>query len=114
LAPDAITTLAEKGLPDWVIQAQVGHVAPEMMKTYSHVRRQALNQAADALEPTAAAPAVPPPQPSVAQQPRTHEERVVSQSVPQSAAGRGRVLRFSRNIGSPHWTIFELGSSTRL
>ena len=25
----AITTLAEKGLPDWVIQAQVGHVAPE-------------------------------------------------------------------------------------
>jgi integrase len=28
----AITTLAEKGLPDWVIQAQVGHVAPEMMK----------------------------------------------------------------------------------
>jgi hypothetical protein len=25
--------LTEKGLPDWVIQAQVGHVAPEMMKT---------------------------------------------------------------------------------
>jgi integrase len=46
----AITTLAEKGLPDWVIQAQVGHVAPEMMKTYSHIRREALNQAAAALE----------------------------------------------------------------
>jgi len=28
----AITTLPEKGLPDFVIQAQVGHVAPEMMK----------------------------------------------------------------------------------
>ena len=28
---------------DWVIQAQVGHVAPAMMKTYSHIRRQALN-----------------------------------------------------------------------
>lgn len=41
-------------LPVWVIQAQVGHVAPEMMKTYSHIRRQALNQAADALEPTGA------------------------------------------------------------
>jgi len=41
----AITTLAEKGLPDWVIPAQLGHVAPEMMKTYSHIRRQALNQA---------------------------------------------------------------------
>ena len=25
----AVTTLAEKGLPDWVIQAQVGHVAPD-------------------------------------------------------------------------------------
>ena len=49
----AITTLAEKGLADWVIQAQVGHVAPTMMKTYSHIRRQALNEAADALEPTA-------------------------------------------------------------
>lgn len=47
----AVTTLCEKGVPDWVIQAQVGHVAPEMMKTYSHVRRQALNQAAAALEP---------------------------------------------------------------
>lgn len=47
----AITTLAEKGMPDWVIQAQVGHVAPEMMKTYSHIRREALNQAAAALEP---------------------------------------------------------------
>jgi integrase len=49
----AITTLAEKGLPDWVIQAQVGHVDPQMMKTYSHIRRRALDEAAAALEPTA-------------------------------------------------------------
>ena len=48
----AITTLAEKGLPDWVIQAQVGHVDPKMMKTYSHIRRRALDEAALALEPT--------------------------------------------------------------
>jgi len=48
----AITTLAEKGLPDWVIQAQVGHVDAEMMKTYSHIRRRALDEAAAALEPT--------------------------------------------------------------
>ncbi len=41
----------EKGLADWVIQAQVGHVAPAMMKTYSYIRRQALNEVADALEP---------------------------------------------------------------
>src|SRR4030095_13733161 len=62
----AITTLAEKGLPDWVIQAQVGHVAPEMMKTYSHIRRQALNQAADALEPTATGTSAPPHAPASA------------------------------------------------
>jgi len=48
----AITTMAEKGLPDWVIQAQVGHVDSQMMKTYSHVRRQALNEAAAALQPS--------------------------------------------------------------
>src|SRR5262245_28456748 len=55
----AITTLAEKGLPDWVIQAQVGQVAPEMMKTYSHIRRQALNEAAAALEPSNAPTGAP-------------------------------------------------------
>lgn len=43
--------MAEKGLPDLTIMAQVGHVSPAMMKTYSHIRRQALNQAAAALEP---------------------------------------------------------------
>ncbi|HEY0080673.1 MAG TPA: site-specific integrase [Pyrinomonadaceae bacterium] len=48
----AITTLAEKGLADWVIQAQVGHVDPQMMKTYSHIRRRALDEAAAALEPS--------------------------------------------------------------
>lgn len=66
-------SVAEKGLPDWVIQAQVGHVAPEMMKTYSHIRRQALNEAADALEPNAHVPAA---QPTL----RTHRARVMSQS----------------------------------
>ena len=47
----AVTTLAEKGVPDEVIRAQVGHVSPDMMKVYSHIRRQALDQAAAALEP---------------------------------------------------------------
>ena len=41
---------------NWV-QAQVRRVAPEMMKTYSHIRRHALNEAAAALEPTASQPA---------------------------------------------------------
>lgn len=47
----AVTTMAEKGVPEQTIMAQVGHVSPQMMKTYSHVRRLALNAAADALEP---------------------------------------------------------------
>ncbi len=48
----ALTRLAEKGQPDWVIQAQMGHVSPAMMRTYSHIRRKALDEAAAVLEPT--------------------------------------------------------------
>jgi hypothetical protein len=48
----AVTTMGEKGLPDLTIMAQVGHVAPQMLKHYSHIRRQALNVAAAALEPS--------------------------------------------------------------
>jgi len=113
----AVTTLAEKGLPDWVIQAQVGHVAPEMMKTYSHIRRQALNQAADALEPTARRSAKPPaaagkrptvrttPRPAVREveprvagavnEPAARPRRVMPHSVSQNGRSRGRVLNFA-------------------
>jgi len=45
-----VTKLAESRQSDWVIQAQVGHVDATMMKTYSHIRRHALNQAADILD----------------------------------------------------------------
>jgi hypothetical protein len=39
--PDtALTTLAEKGVPDWVIRAQFRHVSPVMMAVNSHVRRR--------------------------------------------------------------------------
>ena len=48
----ALTRLAEKGQPDWVIQAQMGHVSPAMMRTYSHIRRKALDEAAAVLEPS--------------------------------------------------------------
>ncbi len=48
----AVTVMAEAGLPDQTIMAQVGHISPQMLKTYSHVRRLALNAAAAALEPT--------------------------------------------------------------
>jgi integrase len=48
----AITVMAEAGLPDQIIMAQVGHISPEMIKRYSHIRRQALNAAAAVLEPS--------------------------------------------------------------
>jgi integrase len=102
----AITTLAEKGLPDWVIQAQVGHVAPEMMKTYSHIRREALNTAAAALEPSSQGPAAPTPPPAPAttavETPVT-ESGVMSQSTSQSDVSKGRVIEFPRKIGSSGW-----------
>ena len=109
----AITTLAEKGLPDWVIQAQVGHVAPEMMKTYSHIRRQALNQAADAIEPNAPASSSPPPTKAAAATVRTRAKRVMSHGTSQNAGGRGRVVKFDRKVGSPHWTISATTSSVQ-
>jgi len=91
-------------LPDWVIQAQVGHVAPEMMKTYSHIRRQALNQAADALEPTDAVTSVPPNSPAPKAKPAVQRQRVMSHGPSQNARGRGRVLRFAKGNGSSGWT----------
>jgi hypothetical protein len=99
----AITTLAEKGLPDWVIQAQVGHVAPDMMKTYSHIRRQALNQAADALEPTGAVQSSPPTPPAPATKQIVRPHRVMSHGTSQNARRGGRVLTFVREIGSSGW-----------
>ena len=59
----ALTRLAEKGVADWVIRAQFGHVSPGMMAVYSHVRRKALDEAASALEPEAASSPVPPSTP---------------------------------------------------
>jgi integrase len=100
----AITTLAEKGLPDWVIQAQVGHVAPEMMKTYSHIRREALNQAAAALEPAAMAP-IAPNQPTAPVAPTPDvplsETGVMSQSTSQSRVSKARLIEFLGKMASP-------------
>ena len=46
----AVTTMAEKGIPDRVIEAQVGH--SKLLKDYLHIRRQALDAASASLEPT--------------------------------------------------------------
>ena len=82
----------EKGLADWVIQAQVGHVAPAMMKTYSYIRRQALNEVADALEPRPSRHNLPAPSDPLSG--RLQPYRVTSQS----ARRTGRVLRFACNV----------------
>jgi hypothetical protein len=79
-----------------VIQAQVGHVAPEMLKTYSHIRRQALNQAADALEPTGTVQSSPPTPPAPATKERVRPQRVMSHGTSQNVRRRGRILRFVR------------------
>jgi integrase len=54
-----VTTLGEKGVADWVIMAQVGHISKKMLEHYSHIRRKALNDAAAALEPTPRATSSP-------------------------------------------------------
>ena len=84
----AITTLAEKGLPDEVIRAQVGHVSPDMMKTYSHIRRQALDRAAAALEP-ALPPAID-----------TQAAGLRHSSRHKKGGAWGRAVEFPRKIGS--------------
>ena len=80
----ALTRLAEAGQPDWVIQAQMGHVSPAMMKTYSHVRRLALDEAAKILEPPLS--------------------EVTSQHTSQSDALKVEIDQFAREIGSSGWT----------
>ena len=86
-----------------MIQAQVGHVAPEMMKTYSHIRRLALNQAADALEPTTAVNPAPLTTPPAIATPRVPPQRVMSHGTSQNARRGGRVLRFAKGNGSSGW-----------
>jgi hypothetical protein len=85
------------------IFAERRHVAPEMMKTYSHIRRQALNQAADALEPNAPASPAPPPLKVAAAAVPTPAKRVMSHSTSQNTNRRGRVVKFAKRIGSSGW-----------
>jgi integrase len=93
----ALTRLAEKGVPDWVIRAQFGHVSPAMMAVYSHVRRKALNEAAQALEPDT----MPTPAPNG---PEEYDEGVTSHVTSQSARPRRNVIEFPRKFGSSGWT----------
>ena len=101
----ALTRLAEAGQPDWVIQAQIGHVSPQMMKTYSHIRRQALDEAAAVLEPTfeftppsAAAPDAP-----TERAPQPAAESVTSQVTSQSDDFDEELREILKEIGSSGW-----------
>ena len=85
--------LAEQGQPDWVIQAQMGHVSPDMMKTYSHIRRKALDEAA-ALEPTY----------DLQDGDEMAEDAVTSQSTSQSGAVESGRDENARKSGSSGWT----------
>ena len=110
----ALTRLAEKGVPDWVIRAQFGHVSPAMMAVYSHVRRKALDEAAQALEPDAVQAESPSPEPSELVSPVVTDSddvgpRVTSQVTSQPAPTRRNVLEFPKKFGSSGWTRAKSG-----
>jgi integrase len=94
----ALTRLAEKGVPDWVIRAQFGHVSPAMMSVYSHVRRKALDEAAKALEPetTSTVPRTPAPS-EIA----VRRRRVTSHVTSQQPPSRGHLIDFPKENGAP-------------
>ena len=94
----ALTRLAENGQPDWVIQAQLGHVSPAMMRTYSHIRRKALDKAAAALEPSFELGG------TEEQSDQTAQTEVMSQSASQSEKAEGETNENAREIGSSGWT----------
>ena len=84
-----------------MIQAQVGHVAPEMMKTYSHIRRQALNQAAAALEPLQSQGSTPSDTTGKAGQARRPAKRVITVHVTIDA--QAQTIAQPSEIGSSGW-----------
>jgi integrase len=97
----ALTRLAEKGVPDWVIRAQFGHVSPAMMAVYSHVRRKALDEAAKALEPEASSAIPPAPEPPDGSRTAIQDRRVTSHVTSQSAPPRSNVVEVVRKSGAP-------------
>ena len=50
-------------MPDSVLQAQFGHLSPAMKAVYSHIRRKALNDAAQGLELDVRPTETPSPEP---------------------------------------------------
>src|SRR2546422_7011294 len=105
----ALTRLAEKGGPDWVIRAQFGHVSTAMMAVSSHVRRKALDEAAKALQPERTSTGALTPEPAgrsdAALRSSTErdcaESRVASHVTSQQASSRHNVIKFPKESGAP-------------
>jgi integrase len=45
-----ITKLAEAGVPDHVLMSISGHISPEMIRHYSHIRSKAKEQAVASIQ----------------------------------------------------------------
>ena len=100
----ALTRLAEAGQPDWVIQAQIGHLSPAMMKTYSHNRRQALDEAAALLEPTFEFTTAPTTELRNDAPPDAAAKPVTSQVTSQSGDLDREASNILKEVGSSGWT----------
>ena len=94
------------GQPDWVIQGQIGHISPAMMKTPSHIRRLALDEAAGVPEPTFefSPPSATKPDSSAETVSHEADNEVTSQSTSQSDDLDEELLEFVKEVGSSGWT----------
>ena len=72
-----------------------------MMKTYSHIRRAALDEAANVLEPTFTFERTPP---EATQEVPSDSDAVMSQATSQSACLDDTEHEIIREIGSSGWT----------
>ena len=79
----------------------MGHVSPAMMKTYSHIRRKALDEAAAALEPSFELTF--PKHEGVRSRKKDRAQPVVSQSVSQSPDLATEAREISKEVGSSGW-----------
>jgi hypothetical protein len=81
------------------------HVSPAMMKTYSHIRRKALDEAAAVLEPTFEfAPTAPTAREAAAETRIEVAEEVTSQVASQSGDLDAELTEILKEFGSSGWT----------
>jgi hypothetical protein len=71
----------------------MGHVSPAMMKTYSHIRRKALDEAARALEPSFKLKF--PKHDGIRSRKKDRDRQVTSQLTSQSAKSKAEIRKLS-------------------